>query len=100
MGDQADRMNFVYILRCSDDTLYCGWTNNLAKRIAAHNAGTGAKYTRSRRPVELLYFEECRERKEAMSKEWHYKRMSRGEKMKMITKSSCGENSDDEQKEQ
>ena len=49
------KMNFVYILRCSDGTLYCGWTTDLEQRVAKHNNGTGAKYTRSRRPVELVY---------------------------------------------
>ena len=76
--------NFTYILRCADNTLYCGWTNNLAKRLAAHNAGTAAKYTRSRRPVELLYFEELETRQEAMSREFHIKRLSRAEKQKLI----------------
>ncbi len=47
--------NYTYILKCADGTLYCGWTNDLDKRLAAHNAGTGAKYTRTRRPVELIY---------------------------------------------
>ena len=49
--------NYVYIVRCSDQTLYTGWTNQLEKRIEAHNAGKGAKYTKARRPVELVYFE-------------------------------------------
>ena len=47
--------NYTYILKCADGTLYCGWTNDLDKCLAAHNAGTGAKYTRTRRPVELIY---------------------------------------------
>ena len=50
--------NYTYILKCADDMLYCGWTNNLEKRLAAHNAGTAAKYTRTRRPVALVYYEE------------------------------------------
>lgn len=77
-------MNYVYILRCSDDTLYCGWTTALSRRIAAHNRGDGAKYTRSRRPVELVYCEEYEDRHEALSREWHIKRMSREEKLQMI----------------
>lgn len=77
-------MNYVYILRCSDDTLYCGWTTDLSRRIAAHNSGNGAKYTRSRRPVELVYYEEYANRHEALSREWHIKRMSREEKLRMI----------------
>ena len=77
-------MNYVYILRCADDTLYCGWTNDLDARIAAHNSGRGAKYTRSRLPVTLEYYESYEERHEVLSREWHIKRMCREEKMKMI----------------
>ena len=50
--------NYTYILKCADETLYCGWTNDLEKRLEAHNSGKGAKYTRSRLPVELIYYEE------------------------------------------
>ena len=50
--------NYTYIVKCSDETLYTGWTNNLKKRLEAHNSGKGAKYTKNRRPVELVYFEE------------------------------------------
>ena len=50
-------MNYTYILHCADGTLYCGWTNDLKKRLHAHNSGTGAKYTKSRRPVTLAYYE-------------------------------------------
>lgn len=49
--------NYTYILRCADGTYYCGWTNNLDRRLKAHNEGKGAKYTRSRRPVALVYYE-------------------------------------------
>lgn len=76
--------NYTYILRCSDNSLYCGWTNNLEKRFASHNAGTASKYTRTRRPVELVYFEEYETKQEAMSREFHIKRMTRGEKMRLI----------------
>ena len=77
-------MNYVYLLRCSDDTLYCGWTTDLEKRLDAHNNGSGAKYTRSRRPVELVYFEEYDSKEEAMSREWKIKQMSRKQKMELI----------------
>ena len=77
-------MNYVYILRCADDTLYCGWTTDITARLSAHNAGRGAKYTRSRLPVELAYFEEYDDRHDAMSREWHIKRMSREEKMRLV----------------
>ena len=76
--------NYVYILRCADDTLYCGWTNDLEKRLAAHNSGTAAKYTRTRRPVKLVYYEEFETKQEAMSREFHIKRMSRLEKLALI----------------
>ena len=61
-------MNYTYILKCSDETLYTGWTNDLEKRINAHNAGKGAKYTKNRRPVELAYYEEFATKEEAMSR--------------------------------
>jgi putative endonuclease len=77
-------MNIVYLLRCADGTLYCGWTTDMESRLEAHNAGKGAKYTRSRRPVELVYTEEYEDRHEALSREWHIKRMSRAEKEKLI----------------
>ena len=73
-------MNYVYLLRCRDDSLYCGWTNDLAERVASHNSGKGAKYTRSRLPVKLVYYEAYDNRHDAMSREWHIKRMSREEK--------------------
>ena len=79
----GDKMNYVYILLCSDGSLYCGWTTDLQQRIAAHNAGTGAKYTKSRRPVRLVYYEEFSDRHEALSREWHIKHMSRKEKQKL-----------------
>ncbi len=78
--------NYVYLLRCADDSLYCGWTTDLEGRIAAHNNGTGAKYTKSRRPVELVYFEEYENRHEALSREWHIKRLSRAEKLHLLEK--------------
>ncbi len=77
-------MNYVYLLRCSDHTIYCGWTTDLNARLAAHNSGRGAKYTRSRLPVELVYAEEYADKHEAMSREWHIKQMSREEKEKLI----------------
>ncbi|WP_289301121.1 GIY-YIG nuclease family protein, partial [Sporofaciens musculi] len=70
-------MNYTYILRCKDGTLYTGWTNNLKKRIKAHNLGKGAKYTKSRRPVKLVYCEEFSTREEAMKREYAIKRMKK-----------------------
>jgi len=77
-------LNYVYILRCADDTLYCGWTTDLEARLAAHNSGRGAKYTRSRRPVALLYSEAYADRHDALSREWHIKRMTRQEKLALL----------------
>ena len=77
-------MNYVYILRCADDTLYTGWTTSLEKRLKAHNSGKGAKYTKARLPVEIVYFEEFKEKKEAMKREYAIKQLSRGEKLKLI----------------
>lgn len=76
--------NYTYILECADGSLYCGWTNNLEKRLVAHNAGTASKYTRTRRPVRLAYYEEFAAKQEAMSREFHIKRMTRGEKLSLI----------------
>ena len=81
-------MNFVYILLCRDGTFYCGWTTDLTARIAAHNSGKGAKYTRSRLPVELVYYEEYESKHEAMSREWHIKRMTREEKTELVAQKS------------
>jgi len=77
-------MNYVYMLECSDGSLYTGWTNNLEKRIAAHNNGKGAKYTRVRLPVKLVYYEEYEDKIEAMKREYEIKRLSRKEKVKLI----------------
>ncbi|GAB6169045.1 GIY-YIG nuclease family protein [Clostridium carnis] len=77
-------MNYVYILKCSDDTLYTGWTNDLKKRLKVHNSGQGAKYTRARLPVELLYFEEFLDKKDAMKREYEIKKLSRKEKISLI----------------
>lgn len=77
-------MNYVYILKCMDNTLYTGWTNNLEKRIETHNAGKGARYTKGRRPVELVYFEEFETKEEAMRREAAVKKLSRKEKERLI----------------
>lgn len=76
--------SYTYILRCSDGTLYTGWTNDLAKRTAAHNSGRGAKYTRGRTPVELVYSESFQTKNEALSREAELKRMTRDEKLDLI----------------
>lgn len=77
-------MNYVYILRCSDNSLYTGWTNNLEKRVKAHSNGNGAKYTKFRLPVELVYYEEFEDKITAMKREYEIKQFSRKEKLKLI----------------
>ena len=84
-------MNYTYILKCGDGSLYTGWTNDLEKRIIAHNEGKGAKYTKSRRPVTLVYYETFETKEEAMSREYHIKRMSRREKEKLLDELSYKE---------
>ena len=81
-------MNYVYMLRCRDGSLYTGWTNDLEKRLKAHNSGTASKYTRTRLPAELVYFEEWESKEAAMSREWHIKRLTREEKLKLIDSAS------------
>ncbi len=78
-------MNFVYILRCGDGSLYTGWTKDLEKRLAAHASGKGAKYTRSHLPVELVYSESYASSHEAMSRERQLKALSRREKLALIS---------------
>lgn len=85
MSTTKEKHNYTYIVRCKDGTYYTGWTNNLEKRMKAHNEGRGgAKYTRSRRPVVLVYYEESETPEEAMSREWHIKQMSRSRKEELI----------------
>ena len=73
-----------YMLKCSDGTLYTGWTNDLEKRVEAHNSGKGAKYTKARRPVELAYYEEFETKEQAMKREYAIKQLGRKEKQKLI----------------
>ena len=77
-------MNYTYILQCADGTLYTGWTNDLARRLALHNAGKGAKYTKSRLPVKLVYHETFATKEEAMRREAAIKRLSRQQKLALI----------------
>lgn len=83
---------YTYLVMCADGTLYCGWTNDLEKRMADHNAGKGAKYTKPRLPVKLVYFETFDTKEEAMSREWHIKKLSRKEKQKLIADFSYEDN--------
>lgn len=83
------RLNYAYILRCADGTLYTGWTNDLKKRLATHNSGKGGKYTRARLPVELVYCEEHDTKENAMRREWAIKHMTRQEKLALIQKKAA-----------
>ncbi len=76
--------NYVYIAECADGTLYTGWTTNPEKRIRKHNAGTGAKYTRSRRPVKLVYLEKFDNKSDALRREYEIKQLSRVQKLLLI----------------
>ena len=79
-------MYLVYILECADASLYTGITNDLEKRLAAHNSGKdGARYTRGRRPVRLVYSEECGKRGDALKREAAIKKLPRMEKLRLIT---------------
>ena len=78
-------MNWVcYLLRCADDTFYCGITNDMEKRLAAHNAGEGAKYTRGRIPVSVVYRESCADKSAALKREIQVKRLSRSAKQALL----------------
>ena len=77
-------MNYTYVLRCADGSLYTGWTNDLEKRLAAHNAGSGAKYTKSRRPVTLAYYELHESKTAAMQREAAIKKLPRQAKLQLI----------------
>ena len=76
--------HYAYIVECADGTYYCGYTNDLEKRIETHNRGKGAKYTKPRLPVVLVYFEEFETKEEAMSREWHLKQLSHAQKKALI----------------
>ncbi len=77
-------MNYTYMVRCADGSLYTGWTCDLAKRVLAHNSGKGAKYTRPRRPVELVYYEEFAEKEDAMKREAAIKKLSKERKELLV----------------
>lgn len=85
VGLAQQQNNYVYIVRCHDSTLYTGWTTDLKKRIETHNAGKGAKYTKARRPVELVYFETFESKSEALKREYQIKQLKKEEKEKLIS---------------
>lgn len=75
---------YIYILRCADGTLYTGSTDDVERRVAVHNSGKGAKYTRGRTPVEVVYTEECESYSAALKREYAIKQLSRQEKWNLI----------------
>ncbi len=79
-------MHYTYIVECRDKTLYTGWTTDLEKRIRTHNEGKGAKYTKSRAPVRLVYYEQYETKQEALKREYAIKQLSRKEKLALIHK--------------
>lgn len=91
MKESIQEENYTYMVRCGDGSFYIGWTNDLKKRIEAHNSGKGAKYTKSRRPVELVYYECFQTKQEAMSREWHLKQLTHAKKQELLdkTKNTC-----------
>ena len=78
------KKHYVYILKCADGTFYTGWTTDPERRTKVHNSGKGAKYTRARRPVELIYYEEFDDKIEAQRREWAIKQLTRAEKEEVI----------------
>ena len=85
---------YTYMLECADGTYYTGWTNDLEKRLSAHNAGKGGKYTSVRRPVTLVYYEEFETKQEAMSREWHIKQLTRKQKEELVFNSQVSNNNE------
>ena len=77
-------MAFVYLLRCADGSLYCGWTDDVERRLAAHRAGKASRYTRSRLPVELAWVTEVADRSAAMREEARIKRLPRSAKLALL----------------
>jgi len=79
--------HWVYMLECADGTLYTGWTTNLERRMSTHNSGQGARYTRGRRPVHLVYWEACENRRTAQQREAALRRIPRAAKLALIAAS-------------
>ncbi|MCR4648579.1 MAG: GIY-YIG nuclease family protein [Lachnospiraceae bacterium] len=89
VDEKSDSKHYIYILECADKTLYTGYTNNLEKRIATHQSGKGAKYTKTRLPVLLKYYEIFEDKESAMKREWFIKhKLTREEKLKLISSSN------------
>ncbi len=88
-GAEKNSQHYIYILECADKTLYTGYTNNLEKRVATHQSGKGAKYTKTRLPVLLKYYEIFEDKESAMKREWFIKhKLTREDKLKLISSSN------------
>jgi len=83
-GGEVPAVAFVYLLRCADDSLYCGWTTDVDRRVAEHGAGTASRYTRSRLPVELVAVFDAADRSAALREEARIKRLPRSAKLELI----------------
>ena len=81
---EALRVAYVYLLRCADDSLYCGWTNDVARRLEAHRSGAASRYTRARLPVELVLVMQVADRSTALREEARIKRLPRASKLRLI----------------
>lgn len=86
MEEKQEQSHFMYVLICADETLYTGYTTDVEARVEKHNSGKGAKYTAARRPVELLAAAQFETKHEAMSAEYHFKQLSRSEKLALIAR--------------
>lgn len=84
-------MHYTYMVKCGDGSLYTGYTTDVQRRTREHNLGRGAKYTRSRRPVSLVYYEEYETKTEAMRREYNLKQLTREEKLKLVNEFHRGE---------
>ena len=85
MNGDGVGLNYTYMVKCADGTLYTGWTNSLQKRLKAHNEGkNGAKYTKANRPVSLVYYEGVRTKEEAMRREYQIKQLTREKKLGLM----------------
>ena len=84
ISDLSAFLEFVYLLRCNDNSLYCGWSSDLSKRVKVHNTGKGAKYTKARLPVKLVYFEVYEDKIIAMKREYEIKQLTKLQKERLI----------------
>ena len=85
---ETNSKHYFYVLECSDNSLYAGYTNHLEKRVATHNAGKGAKYTKARGPVRCIYYETFETKQQAMRAEYAFKQLRRSDKIKYMRRAT------------